>query len=164
MSESAEGWGRVLKAFDDWISYESSEFAPWTAYFSPENLRDLTDKERMGWMHSMYSEVIPGRVESCKSVAVAFEDFLPYMPDPASQETVRSMIDLSTRIQDSMRGMSDVITTMMEEYKVGGLDEAFHYLSSLADAEEDIRHHMTLYSAGFRKLKKLGLTIPEEMM
>jgi hypothetical protein len=112
----------------------------------------------------MIGSPIPGRVESCKSVAVAFEDFLPYMPDPASQDTVRSMIDLSTRIQDSMRGMSDVITTMMEEYKVGGLDEAFHYLSSLADAEEDIRHHMTLYSAGFRKLKKLGLTIPEEMM
>ena len=32
MSEQ-EGWRRVLKAFEDWIIYESTEFGPYTGYF-----------------------------------------------------------------------------------------------------------------------------------
>jgi hypothetical protein len=163
MSETAEGWRRVLGAFDNWIYYESSEFGPWTGYFSLENLRDLTSEERLGWMHSMYDEIIPGRVEKAKDTAVALEDFMPYMPDPDAREVVQSMIDLSDVIQGGMLRMSDVIHTMMDEYKTSGLEEIVPYLTSLAEIEEDIRHHMSLYSQGFSKLGSLGLEIPDEM-
>ncbi len=163
MSETAEGWRRVLNAFDDWIAYEANEFGPWTAYFSLENLHDLTDKERLGWMHKMLEEVIPGRIDKCKEASVALEDFLPYMPDAAAIETVRSMIDLAFLLQDSMMAMSDIIAEMIDAYKEGGLDEIIHYLSSVAEAEEDIRHHMSLFSQGFGKLKSLGLEMPDEL-
>ncbi|HDD67763.1 MAG TPA: hypothetical protein ENG31_04010 [Candidatus Thorarchaeota archaeon] len=163
MSEMEEGWKRVLGAFEDWIEYEASEFGPWTAYFSLDNLRDLTEEERLGWMHKMYDEVIPGRIDKCREAGVALEDFLPFMPDNEAIETVRSMIDLSIVLQDSMMHLSDIVAQMMEEYREGGLDEIVPLLESLASAEEDIRHHMSLFSKGFGKLRAMGLEIPEEI-
>ncbi|MHA1904713.1 MAG: hypothetical protein ACXADL_02435 [Candidatus Thorarchaeota archaeon] len=163
MAETDEGWRRVLSAFDEWIHYESTEFMPWTGYFSIENLRGLTDQERLGWMNQMQDEIIPGRVDMCKQAGVALEDFLPYMPDADAIQTVRSMIDLNVVLQDIMLRMSDIVSSMAEEYKLGGLEEIVHFLSSLAESEEDIRHHMSLYSQGFGKLKSLGLNIPEEL-
>ncbi len=161
MSESELGWQRVLKAFDKWINYESSEFGPYTGYFSLENLRDLMDVERISWMHSMIDEIIPGRIERCREVAVAFEDFLPYMPDPAAREVVQSMIDLSEVIKDDMLAMSDTFSNMRDDYEEGGIDEIVSYLSELADSEENIRHHMSLFSQGFAKLRSLGLEMPD---
>lgn len=162
MAETDEGWRRVLAAFDDWIEYESKEFGPWTGYFSPENLRNLTDGERLSWMSKMIDEVIPGRVESCREAGVALEDFLPYMPDMDAIQTVRSMIDLNRLLQDSMLRMSDTISDMSDAYREGGMDDIASYLSDLIDNEEDIRHHMSLYSQGFGRLKSLGLEIPED--
>ncbi|MFW9806456.1 MAG: hypothetical protein ACFFFK_06975, partial [Candidatus Thorarchaeota archaeon] len=101
MSEQ-DGWRRVLKAFEDWIYYESTEFGPYTGYFSLENLRDLTSGERISWMQTMYDEIIPGRVEHCRNAGVAFEDFLPYMPDSDAREVVQSMIDLTQVLTDDM--------------------------------------------------------------
>ncbi|MBD3405132.1 MAG: hypothetical protein GF411_03230 [Candidatus Lokiarchaeota archaeon] len=164
MAETAEGWARVLTAFENWIDYEASEFGPWTGYFNLENLRSLTSKERLGWMHKMQEELIPGRVDVCQSAGVALEDFLPYMPGEEARNTVRSMIDLTQIIQDSMLGMSDQFARMMDEYKTEGLDEAIHYLRGIIDSEEEIRHQMSLYSQGFAKLAALGLEIPEEML
>ncbi len=161
MSEAEEGWQRVLKAFDEWIYYESSEFGPYTGYFSLENLRDLTHGERIGWMHSMYDELIPGRVEKCRDAAVAFEDFMPFMPDPETRDIVQSMIDLTQVIEEAMLSMSDTIQTLREEYESGGFDEIVPYLSDLADIEENIRHHMSLFSQGFSKLRGLGLEMPD---
>ncbi|TXT57496.1 MAG: hypothetical protein BAJATHORv1_10198 [Candidatus Thorarchaeota archaeon] len=164
MSETAEGWARVLTAFEDWISYEAEEFGPWTGYFNLENLRSLTSREILGWMHKMQDELIPGRVDMCQGAAVALEDFLPYMPGDEARNTVRSMIDLTQLIQDSMLGMSDQFGRMMEEYKTEGLEEAIHYLRGIIDTEEEIRHQMSLFSQGFAKLGTLGLEIPEEML
>lgn len=163
MSRTAEGWHRVLSAFDDWITYESTEFGPWTGYFSLENLRTLTSEERLGWMHSMYDEVIPGRVEICRDASVALEDFLPYMPDEDAVQVVQSMIDLSVVIRDLMLGMSDTVYSMMEEYKESGLDEIARYLSSITEIEEEIRHNMSLYSQGFTKLGSFGLEVPDDI-
>jgi hypothetical protein len=160
MSEQ-EGWRRVLDAFEDWIYYESSEFGPYTSYFSLESLRDLTSKERIGWMQSMYDEIIPGRVEKCRNAGVAFEDFLPYMPDPKAREVVQSMIDLTQVLSDDMLSMSDTIHSMKEEYESGGLEEIIPYLTDLADGEESIRHHMSLFSQGFGKLRSMGLEMPD---
>ena len=160
MSEQ-EGWRRVLKAFEDWIHYESTEFGPYTGYFSLENLRDLTSQERLGWMHSMYEEIIPGRVERCKAAGVAFEDFRPYMPDHKAREVVQSMIDLTQVLSEDILGMSDTIHSMKEEYQSSGLDEIVPYLSDLADSEEGIRHHMSLFSQGFAKLRAMGLEMPD---
>ena len=160
MSEK-EGWHRVLKAFEDWIYYESTEFGPYTGYFSLENLRDLTSKERISWMQSMYDEIIPGRVDKCRNAGVAFEDFLPYMPDPQAREVVQSMIDLTQVLSDDILGMSDTIHSMKEEYESSGLDEIVPFLSDLADAEENIRHHMSLFSQGFGKLRSMGLEMPD---
>ncbi|NHJ14598.1 MAG: hypothetical protein EAX95_13040 [Candidatus Thorarchaeota archaeon] len=162
MSETDDAWNRVLSAFDDWIYYESSEFGPWTGYFSIENLRDLTNEERLGWMHSMVDEIIPGRVDKCKDAGVALEDFLPYMPDSDAIETVNRMIDLNSLLRDLMLRMSDIMGSMMESYRMGGLDDVLPSLESLADAEEEIRHHMSLFSQGFGKLKSLGLEMPED--
>ena len=161
MSESEMGWQRVLKAFDEWIYYESSEFGPYTGYFSLENLRDLTHGERASWMNSMVDEIIPGRIDRCREAAVAFEDFLPYMPDPDAREVVQSMIDLSQVIESDMLAMSDTISSMKDDYEEGGLDEIVGYLSDLADGEENIRHHMSLFSQGFAKLRSLGLEMPD---
>ncbi|MHA1577920.1 MAG: hypothetical protein ACTSU3_11210 [Candidatus Thorarchaeota archaeon] len=161
MAETVEGWNRVLKAFDDWISYETVEFAPFTSYFSLENLRDIMHSERIGWMHSMHVDIIPGRVQSCKNAGVAFEDFLPYMPDPETRDVVQSMIDLTNVLTDDMLAMSDIIHNMREDYESGGFDDAVPYLTELADAEENIRHHMSLFSQGFGKLKKMGLEMPD---
>jgi len=161
MSESETGWQRVLKAFDEWIYYESSEFGPYTGYFSLENLRDLMHVERSSWMGSMIDEIIPGRIERCREAAVAFEDFLPYMPDPDAREVVQSMIDLCDVIKDDMLAMSDTFSSMKDDYEEGGLDEIVGYLSDLADNEENIRHHMSLFSQGFAKLKSLGLEMPD---
>ena len=158
---SQDGWRRVLKAFEDWITYESTEFGPYTGYFSLENLRDLTSQERIGWMHSMYEEIIPGRVERCKAAQVAFEDFLPYMPDPAARGVVQSMIDLTHALVEDILGMSDTIHSMKEEYQTSGMDEIVPYLSDLGDTEENIRHHMSLFSQGFGKLKSMGLEMPD---
>ncbi len=162
MSDTEEGWKRVLAAFDDWIDYEVSEFGPWTAYFSRENLESLTDNERLGWMHSMYDKVIPGRVDACRNVRVALEDFLPHMPDPDSIQTVRSMLDLSVVIEELMLRMSDIIADMLESYSGGGLADISSQLRGLAEAEEEIRHHMSVYSQGFARLRALGLEVPEE--
>jgi hypothetical protein len=161
MSESELGWRRVLKAFDEWIFYESSEFGPYTGYFSLENLRDLMHVERISWMSSMVDEIIPGRVDRCREAGVAFEDFLPYMPDPDAREVVQSMIDLTQVIEDAMLAMSDTISSMKDDYVDGGLDEIVSYLSELADSEENIRHHMSLFSQGFAKLRSLGLEMPD---
>jgi hypothetical protein len=161
MSEIAEGWNRVLKAFDDWIEYETTEFGPWTGYFSPENLRDITSEERLSWMRSMVDEIIPGRIDSCRQAGVALEDFLPYMPDADAIGTVRSMIDLNTVLQEAMMKMSDAVGRMIDEYKEGGLDEISGPLGELKDVEEDIRHHMSLYSKGFAQLRSLGLKMPD---
>ncbi|MHA2025882.1 MAG: hypothetical protein ACW98U_08265 [Candidatus Thorarchaeota archaeon] len=158
---SHDGWRRVLKAFEDWISYESKEFGPYTGYFSLENLRDLTSQERIGWMHSMYEEIIPGRVERCRAAQIAFEDFLPYMPDPAARDVVQSMIDLTLVLAGDILGMSDTIHSMKEEYEASGMDEIVPYLSDLADTEENIRHHMSLFSQGFGKLRAMGLEMPD---
>ncbi len=163
MSEMAEGWKRVLDAFGGWIEYEATEFGPWTAYFSLDNLHDLTDSERLGWMHKMLEDVIPGRIDRCRGAKVALEDFLPYMPEPQAIETVRSMIDLATLLQGSMMAMSDLIAEMIEAYRSGGLDDIIPLLSSIAEAEEDIRHHMSLFSQGFGKLRALGLEMPDEL-
>ncbi|MFW9973806.1 MAG: hypothetical protein ACFFDQ_00885 [Candidatus Thorarchaeota archaeon] len=160
MSEH-DGWRRVLDAFEDWIYFESTEFGPYTGYFSLENLRDLTSRERISWMQSMYDEIIPGRVEKCRNAGVAFEDFLPYMPDPAAREVVQSMIDLTQVLSDEMLGMSDTIHSMKEEYEAGGLEELVPFLTDLADAEESIRHHMSLFSQGFGKLRSMGLEMPD---
>ena len=160
MSEQ-EGWHRVLNAFEDWISYETSEFGPYTGYFSLENLRDLTSKERIQWMQSMYDEIIPGRVEKCRNAGVAFEDFLPYMPDPSAKEVVQSMMDLTHVISDDMLVMSDTMHSMKEEYESGGFEEIIPFLTDLADSEESIRHHMSLFSQGFNKLRSLGLEMPD---
>jgi hypothetical protein len=160
MSEQ-EGWHRVLNVFEDWIYYESTEFGPYTGYFSLENLRDLTSNERIRWMQSMYDEIIPGRVEKCRNAGVAFEDFIPYMPDSAAREVVQSMIDLTQVLSDEMLGMSDIIHSMKEEYESGGLEEVLPFLSDLADAEESIRHHMSLFSQGFGKLRSMGLEMPD---
>lgn len=156
-----DGWRRVLKAFEDWIQYESTEFGPYSGYFSLDNLRDLTSKERLGWMHSMYEEIIPGRVDRCKSAGVAFEDFLPYMPDPKAREVVQSMIDLTQVLSEDILSMSDTIHSMKEEYQVSGLDEIVPYLGDLADSEEGIRHHMSLFSQGFGQLRAMGLEMPD---
>ncbi len=156
-----DGWRRVLDAFENWIYYESTEFGPYTAYFSLENLQDLTSRERISWMQSMYDEIIPGRVEKCRNAGVAFEDFLPYMPDPAAREVVQSMIDLTQVLSDEMLGMSDTMHSMKEEYESGGLEELVSFLTDLADAEESIRHHMSLFSQGFGKLRSMGLEMPE---
>ncbi|TFG31862.1 hypothetical protein EU527_11445 [Candidatus Thorarchaeota archaeon] len=161
MSESALGWQRVLKAFDEWIYYESSEFGPYTGYFSLENLRDLMHVERLSWMSSMIDDIIPGRVDRCREAAVAFEDFLPYMPDPNAREIVQSMIDLCQVIEDDILVMSDTISSMKDDYEDGGLDEVVGHLSELADGEENIRHHMSLFSQGFAKLRSLGLEMPD---
>lgn len=161
MSEADEGWHRVIKAFEDWIYFESSEYGPYTSYFSLESLRDLTHQERIGWMHQMYDETIPGRVDYTRKVKVSFEDFLPYMPDTAAIETVQSMIDLAQVIEDSILGMSDAVHAMLEEYKDGGMEEIAPHLITLSEAEENIRHHMSLFSQGFGKLKTLGLEMPE---
>lgn len=164
MSETAEGWRRVLAAFDEWITYESTEFMPWTGYFSQEGLRGLTGSEIIGWMNSMIDEIIPGRVEKCREAGVALEDFLPYMPNPETQETVRSMIDLNARLQDAILGMSDIMSNMLDDYKTGGLDEVAGSLEAIATTEEDIRHHMSLYSKGFGRLQSLGLEIPDDFL
>jgi hypothetical protein len=161
MSEIKVGWSRVLKAFDDWISYETTEFGPYTGYFSLDNLRDLMHSERIGWMHSMYEDIIPGRVQKCKNAGVAFEDFIPYMPDPEAREVVKSMIDLTQVLSDGILAMSDTIHSMKEDYESGGFDDAVPYLTDLADAEESIRHHMSLFSQGFGKLAKMGLEMPD---
>jgi len=161
MSEADIGWQRVLKAFDEWIYYESSEYGPYTGYFSPENLRDLTNTERIGWMNSMIDEIIPGRIDRCRGAAIAFEDFLPYMPDSDAREVVQSMIDLSQVIESDMLAMSDTISSMKDDYEEEGLDEVVGYLSDLADSEENIRHHMSLFSQGFAKLRSLGLEMPD---
>lgn len=161
MAETIEGWKRVLKAFDDWISYETTEFAPYTSYFSLANLRDITHSERIGWMNSMYVDIIPGRVDSCKNAAVAFEDFLPYMPDPEARAVVHSMIDLTKVLTDYILAMSDTIHNMREDYESGEFDDAVPYLTDLAEGEENIRHHMSLFSQGFGKLKKMGLEMPD---
>lgn len=161
MAETVEGWTRVLKAFDDWISYETSEFGPYTSYFSLENLRDIMHTERIGWMNSMFDVIIPGRVQKCKNASVAFEDFLPFMPDPEAREVVQSMIDLTKVLVDDMLGMSDTIHNMKDDYESGGFDDAVPYLTDLADAEENIRHYMSLFSQGFGKLKKMGLEMPD---
>jgi len=161
LAETVEGWKRVLKAFDDWISYETTEFGPYTGFFSLANLRDITHNERIGWMNSMYVEIIPGRVQSCKNAAVAFEDFIPYMPDPEARQVVQSMIDLTKVLTDDMLAMSDIINNMREDYESGGFDDAVPYLADLAEAEENIRHHMSLFSQGFGKLKKMGLEMPD---
>ncbi|TFG31691.1 hypothetical protein EU527_11900 [Candidatus Thorarchaeota archaeon] len=161
MSESESGWQRVLKAFDEWIYYESSEFGPYTGYFSLENLRDLMHGERLSWMSSMIDEIIPGRIDRCREAAIAFEDFLPYMPDPDAREVVQSMIDLTQVIEDAMLAMSDTISSMKDEYEEDGLDEIAPYLSDLADGEENIRHHMSIFSQGFAKLRSLGLEMPD---
>jgi hypothetical protein len=163
MSETQEAWQRVISAFEEWIEYEATEFAPWTGYFSGENLRELTDAERLGWMYSMIDEIIPKRVERCRQASVAFEDFLPYLPDSDAIETVRSMIELGGVIQDAMLGQSDVISDMIDEYRDGGLDGIEPVLESLSEAEQDIRHHMSLYSQGFGKLRSSGLELPGDM-
>ena len=163
MSETAEGWHRVLTAFEDWIEYETSEFGPWTSYFSLDTLRGLTGNETINWIQKMQDEIIPGRIEKCQDAGVALEDFLPYMPDPKARDTVQSMIDLNSLLQDYMLGMSDIFSTMIEDFKAGGLEEIKDHLSSLAESEEEIRHHMSLYSQGFGKLRSLGLEMPDEM-
>lgn len=161
MSDTDEGWKRVLDAFEEWIHYESTEFAPWTGYFSLENLRNLTDNERIGWLHSMVDEIIPGRVDSCKQAGVALEDFLPYMPHEEAIETVQSMINLNGVIRGLILGMSDTISIMQDDYQSHGLDGIVPHLPTLAEAEEEIRYHMSLYSKGFAKLKSLGLDMPD---
>lgn len=161
MSESELGWQRVLKVFDEWIYYESSEYGPYTGYFSLENLRDLMHGERLSWMSSMIDEIIPGRIDRCREAAVAFEDFLPHMPDPDAREIVQSMIDLCQVIEDGMLAMSDTISGMKDDYENDGLDEIVGGLSDLADGEESIRHHMSLFSQGFAKLRSLGLEMPD---
>ncbi|MDF1538392.1 MAG: hypothetical protein P1Q69_05775 [Candidatus Thorarchaeota archaeon] len=164
MSETAEGWRRVLAAFDDWITYESTEFMPWTGYFSEEGLRGLTNAETIAWMNNMISEIIPGRVDKCREAGVALEDFLPYMPNPETQETVRSMIDLNSRLQDTILAMSDGMSNMLDEFLAGGLEEIAGSLEAIATTEEDIRHHMSLYSQGFGRLQSLGLEIPDDFL
>ena len=161
VSELEVAWQKVLDAFDDWISYESTEFMPWTGYLSMENLRDITHNERIGWMNNMIEEVIPGRVDACRQAGVALEDFLPYMPNEEALDTVRSMMDLNVRIQDAILSMSDAFAKMLEEYKEDGLEGISHLLQSIADIEEDIRHHMSLFSKGFGKLGALGLEVPD---
>jgi len=161
LAENIEGWKRVLNAFDDWIQYETTEFGPYTGYFSLDNLRDLMHSERIGWMHSMYEDIIPGRVQKCKNAGVAFEDFLPYMPDPEARAVVQSMIDLTQVLSDDMLAMSDTIHSMKEDYESGGFDDVVPYLTDLADSEENIRHHMSLFSEGFGKLAKMGLEMPD---
>ena len=163
MSETTEGWKRVLDAFEEWIHYESTEFAPWTGYFSLENLRNLTDSERIGWLRSMVDEIIPGRVDSCRHAGVALEDFLPYMPHEEAIETVQSMISLNGVIRDLILGMSDTISIMTDEYQSQGLEGIIPHLPTLAEFEEEIRHHMSLYSKGFAKLKSLGLEMPDSL-
>lgn len=160
MSEQ-DGWRRVLDAFEEWIYYESTEFGPYTGYFSLDNLRDLTSKERISWMQSMYDEIIPGRVDRCRYAGVAFEDFLPYMPDSTAREVVQSMIDITQVLKDEMLAMSDTIHSMKEEYESGGFEEIVPFLTNLADAEESIRHHMSLFSQGFSKLRRMGLEMPD---
>ncbi len=162
MSETDEGWRRVLAAFDEWIYYEGSEFMPWTGYFTMDGLQSLTHQERLGWLHNMIDEIIPGRVDKCKEAGVALEDFLPFMPHGEAIETVRSMIDLNLTIQDLMLQMSDTLSRMLDDYKTDGLDEVVVHLETLALIEEDIRHHMSLYSKGFGKLKSLGLEMPDD--
>lgn len=162
MSETQDAWQRVISAFEEWIEYEATEFAPWTGYFSLENLRELTDNEKVGWMYSMVDETIPNRVERCRQASIAFEDFLPYMPEFAT-EVVQSMIELCTVIQDAMLGESDVLSDMIDEYKEGGLDEIEPLLESLSEAERDIRHHMSLFSQGFGKLSGAGFELPGDM-
>ena len=161
MAEITIGWKRVLDAFEDWISYETTEFGPYTGYFSLDNLRDLMHSEIIGWMRSMYEDIIPGRVEKCRNAGVAFEDFMPYMPDPDAREVVQSMIDLTQVLADDMLVMSDTIHSMQEDYETGGFDEIVPYLSDLADYEENIQHHMSLFSQGFGKLEKMGLEMPD---
>jgi hypothetical protein len=163
MSETQDAWQRVINSFEEWIEYEATEFAPWTGYFSMENLGELTDNERVGWMYSMVDETIPTRVERCRQASVAFEDFLPYLPDSDAIEVVQSMIELGTVIQDAMLGESDVMSDMIDEYKEGGLDEIEPLLESLSEAERDIRHHMSLYGQGFGKLSSAGFELPSDM-
>ncbi|MHA1907006.1 MAG: hypothetical protein ACW98Y_06915 [Candidatus Thorarchaeota archaeon] len=164
MSETAEGWRRVLAAFDNWITYESTEFMPWTGYFSIEGLRGLTRPETIAWMNNMISEIIPGRVDKCREAGVALEDFLPFMPNPETQQTVRSMLDLNSQLQDTILVMSDIMGNLLEDYRAGGLDEIAGALEAIATTEEDIRHHMSLYSKGFGKLQSLGLEIPDDFL
>ncbi len=162
MTDNAEGWTKVLGAFDRWIDYETSEFGPWTGYFSEQSLRALTNAERLGWMRSMIERIIPGRVDVCRHVRVALEDFIPYVPGPEAVDTVRSMIDLSVLLESLMLRMSDIVAEMADAYDEGGLDEIRQYLSTLAETEEEIRHHMSLYSKGFGQLRSLGLETPGE--
>jgi hypothetical protein len=71
------------------------------------------------------------------------------------------MIDLTQVLSDDMLGMSDTMHSMKEEYESGGLDEIMPYLTDLAEAEENIRHHMSLFSQGFGKLRSMGLEMPD---
>ncbi len=164
MADTAEGWRNVLAAFDDWISFESTEFMPWTGYFTIEGLQSLTNNERIGWMNNMVDEIIPNRVDACRAAGVALEDFLPYMPNAEAINIVRSMIDLNGQIQDMILQMSDTVSSMLEDYRSGGIGEIAVHLESVAAIEEDIRHHMSLYSQGFAKLQNLGFEMPDEFL
>jgi hypothetical protein len=115
-------------------------------------------------MQNMQDAIIPGRVEKCQEAGVALEDFLPYMPDPKAKDIVQSMIDLNAVLQDTMLSMSDIFSSMMDDFKTSGLEEVTQYLSSLAETEEDIRHHMSLYSQGFGRLRALGLEMPDDLL
>ncbi|NWF96761.1 MAG: hypothetical protein HXY34_11525 [Candidatus Thorarchaeota archaeon] len=163
MSEMEDAWKRVLGAFDDWIYYETSEFGPWTSYFNMENLHELTESQRLGWMYNMRDVVIPGRVDKCREAGVALEDFLPYMPDVDTIQVVQSMLDLALRIQDGILHMSDAFDMMIEEYQKGGLEDIGSALQAIAESEEDIRHYMSMFSQGFGRLKSLGLDLPEDL-
>jgi hypothetical protein len=83
------------------------------------------------------------------------------MPDPKAREVVQSMIDLTQVLSEDILGMSDTIHSMKEEYQSSGLDEIVPYLGDLADSEEGIRHHMSLFSQGFGKLRAMGLEMPD---
>jgi uncharacterized protein YeeX (DUF496 family) len=71
------------------------------------------------------------------------------------------MIDLSLVIEDAMLAMSDTLSSMKDDYEEGGLDDIITNLSELADGEENIRHHMSLFSQGFAKLRSMGLEMPD---
>lgn len=161
MNELSQNWDKVIDAFAQWWSFESTEFGPQVQYLSREELLKFTHEEMLSYIEDLRDNLIANRISQVSNCRLAIEDVLSVVSGPEYIEILQSMIAILDNLDQLLMKFSDILTALVEAIDEKDYDEMSVIISELLDIETEIRHYMSIFSQGFNKMETLGLRAPD---
>ncbi len=161
MDDLIQNWERVIEAFNQWLSFEGTEFGPQVQYLSLDELLKFTHEEMLTYLIDLRDVLIAHRLSQVDNCRLAIGDVLSAVSGPEYSAVLQSMLDILDNIEELLMRFSDLLTDLIDAISEKDTDEASLIISELLEIETEIRHYMSLFSQGFAKMEALGLRAPD---